>query len=112
MTKKYIDCEAAFNALLKLIPKVDDDGYCLVIRGDAATAIDSIPAADVRPVVLCRDCIYYHDKIISCFMGLIMDDGTRISGEQYMPPDGFCSFGERRQDGADMRLEPPKEEAT
>lgn len=46
----YISREAAFNAVLKLVPKVDDDGYCWVIRGDAATAIDSIPAADVRPV--------------------------------------------------------------
>lgn len=47
---QYIEREAAFNAILKLIPKVDDDGYCWVIRGDAATAIDNIPAADVRPV--------------------------------------------------------------
>ena len=48
---EYIDCEAAVNAVLNLVPKVDDDGYCWVIRGDAARAIDSIPAADVRPVV-------------------------------------------------------------
>lgn len=48
--KEYIEREAAFNAILKLVPKVDDDGYCWVIRGDAATAIDKIPAADVRPV--------------------------------------------------------------
>lgn len=50
----YISREAAFNALLKLVPKVDDDGYCWIIRGDAATAIDNIPAADVRPVVRAR----------------------------------------------------------
>ena len=49
--KEYIEREATFNAVLKLVPKVDDDGYCWVIRGDAATAIDSVPAADVRPVV-------------------------------------------------------------
>ena len=48
---EYIEREAAFNAVLKLVPKVDGDGYCWVIRGDAARAIDSIPAADVRPVV-------------------------------------------------------------
>ena len=48
---EYIEREAAFNAILKLVPKVDGDGYCWVIRGDAATAIDAIPAADVRPVV-------------------------------------------------------------
>ena len=48
---KCIECEAAVNAVLSLAPKVDDDGYCWVIRGDVARAIDSIPAADVRPVV-------------------------------------------------------------
>lgn len=48
--KECIEREAAFNAILKLTPKVDDDGYCWVIRGNAATAIDNIPAADVRPV--------------------------------------------------------------
>ena len=48
---EYISREAAFNAVIKLVPKVDEDGYCWVIRGDAATAIDNIPAADVRPVV-------------------------------------------------------------
>ena len=48
---EYISREAAFNAVLNLAPKVDDDGYCWVIRGDAARAIDSIPAADVRTVV-------------------------------------------------------------
>lgn len=49
MADEYISREAAFNAILKLVPKVDDDGYCWVIRGDAAKAIDSIPAADVAP---------------------------------------------------------------
>ena len=47
----YIECEAAGNAVLNLVPKVDCDGYCWVIRGDAARAIGTIPAADVRPVV-------------------------------------------------------------
>lgn len=45
-----IEREAAFNAILKLVPKVDGDGYCWVIRGDAAQAIDSIPSADVAEV--------------------------------------------------------------
>lgn len=46
----YIEREAAFNTILKIVPKVDDDGYCWVIRGDAAKAVDSIPSADVAPV--------------------------------------------------------------
>ena len=66
---KCIEREAAVNAILKLVPKVDDDGYCWVIRGDVARAIDSIPAADVRLVQhgvwlkikyrsICRDCSF------------------------------------------------------
>ena len=47
----YIEREEAFNVILKLVPKVDGDGYCWVIRGDAAQAIDSIPSADVQPIV-------------------------------------------------------------
>ncbi len=47
---EYIEKEAAFNAVLKLVPKVDGDGYCWVIRGDVAMAVDSVPAADVVPV--------------------------------------------------------------
>lgn len=46
----YIERVVAFNAILKLVPKVDGDGYCWVIRGDAAHAIDSIPSADVAEV--------------------------------------------------------------
>lgn len=46
----YIERVVAFNAILKLVPKVDGDGYCWVIRGDAAQAIDSIPPADVAEV--------------------------------------------------------------
>ena len=47
---EYIERVVAFNAILKLVPKVDSDGYCWVIRGDAAHAIDSVPSADVAPI--------------------------------------------------------------
>ena len=56
---EYIEREAAFNAILKLVPKVDGNGSCWVIRDVAAVAIDNIPAADVRPVVLCKNCVYW-----------------------------------------------------
>lgn len=93
---EYIEREAAFNALLKLIPKVDDDGYCWVIRGDAATAIDSIPAADVRPVVLCRDCTFFKPQQKSKRWSSTTPMCSR-SATIKMPPDGFCSFGVKRE---------------
>lgn len=46
-SKQCIERDAAFNAILNLVTKVDGDGYCWVIRSDAATAIESIPAATV-----------------------------------------------------------------
>lgn len=79
--KEYIEREAGFNAILKLVPKVDGDGYCWVIRGDAATAIDSISAADVRPVVLCRDCKNRFNYSICAQRG----------------DDWFCGYGEKRE---------------
>lgn len=50
MTKKYIDADIAFDEILKLLPKVDADGYCWVTRSAAARSINFIPAADVAEV--------------------------------------------------------------
>ena len=101
---EYIEREAAVNAVLNLAPKVDDDGYCWVIRGDAATAIDSIPAADVRPVVRCRDCDCWNEwdsagreslgnYVCSCAHWSV-EDGPIL----YTSPADFCSYGEKREE--------------
>lgn len=91
----YIFREAAFNAILKLAPKVDDDGYCWVIRGDAATAIDNIPAADVVEVVRCKDCLHYEMGV--CLK--IYDDGAANKDAwQERKPENFCSYGEKREE--------------
>lgn len=55
-------------------------------------AIDSIPAADVRPVVLCRDCkcyqqSHYIDNHMECAR----------SGFPVHSVD-FCSLGEKREE--------------
>ena len=58
-------------------------------------AIDNIPAADVRPVVLCRDCKYNcgtktwidHDITADC---------TNDHG--YPPLDWFCADGEKKEE--------------
>lgn len=92
----YISREEAFNAVLKLVPKVDDDGYCWVIRGDAATAIDSIPASDVRPVVTCGECEFWDRERISC-EGLARCN-TGESGIRYRNQNDFCSRGKKREE--------------
>lgn len=46
-------------------------------------ALDGIPAADVVPVVRCKDC----NQIQRCKFG------------QYLGLDGYCSLGEREDSG-------------
>ena len=80
-----------FNPIVKTLDEIFDD----------------IPAADVREVVLCRECIHserwYGDRRL-CF--LWNDEGGNSVFD-----DGFCNYGERAECpncGADMRPEPPK----
>ena len=79
---KCIECEAAVNAILHLVPKVDDDGYCWVIRGDAARAIDSIPAADVRPMTRGKWSRVYDDFMKSNY------DTCSCCGKEYFGAKG------------------------
>jgi hypothetical protein len=49
----YISREAAVSLIFdKVWTKTDEDGYIWVLRRDVIHALDDIPAADVRPVVL------------------------------------------------------------
>ena len=71
---------------------------------NAEQIIHALPAADVRSVVLCRDCKWYKvsDHLAPnrfCFR-LIGADGKRI-GYNFSPGD-FCSYGERPNCGAEM----------
>ena len=56
--------------------------------GGARKMIEEAPAADVRPVVLCRDC-RYSEKGDKDFLYCNTWDAWNV------PTDGFCSFGER-----------------
>ena len=68
--------------------------------------IEIMPAADVAPVVRCEDCKHFKNYGKTS----LLIDGTNIKAgwchrrarydEEYrMPPDGFCSYGERKDDG-------------
>ena len=61
--------------------------------GGARKIIETFPAADVRPVVLCRDCKHNKGK-------KIWADGDETfdctNGHGYPPLDWFCADGERR----------------
>lgn len=96
MAEKYIPLSAALSVAAAWCP--DDDGS-VGKTGDLREMLDELEAiepADVRPVVLCRDCI--------------MRAVCRTSNIWAVPPrdDWFCADG--RRNGADMRPEPPERE--
>ena len=86
----YIRREDAIKALCKktCCPGVlCPDGYCVEVRG----GVDDIPAADVVPIVRCKDC--KHNRLPSscanagCEIFYGMNDRN-----------GFCHMAERRTD--------------
>ena len=80
------------------------DGYCEFVECDCISCksehrcamvqeIDAIPAADVRPVMLCKDCVHYEMGV--CLK--IYDDGNASKDAwQERKPTDFCSYGEDR----------------
>ena len=60
-----------------------------------ALILDEVPAADVRPVVLCRDCVHYEMGV--CLK--IYDDGAANKDAwQERKPEDFCSYGAKREE--------------
>ncbi len=87
----YIKREAAKRALAEsdVVPKYRADN-----RPVTDAIIDAIPAADVVPVVRCRDCRSYNKPRLGwCSVHLDREN-----------PDDFCSYGVRR-DGDDDALD-------
>lgn len=63
----------------------------------AAETIDQVPAADVAPVVRCKDCKHYDMGVC---LKIYSDGNVHSAAWQRRKPDDFCSYGERK-DGAD-----------
>ncbi len=95
MSKEYIERDAVLNDIAELFTLCHETlpnecGHHFVVEADLETHWDfvkNLPAADVREVVLCRDC---RDQQV-----------CRLA--QYLGLDGFCSNGERQTNGAEMR---------
>lgn len=66
-------------------------------------AIIRIPAADVAPVVRCRECKHYREHRTKKY-GNLMCSCTRMGKHDMdypVKPDDFCSYGERRTTDAE-----------
>lgn len=93
----YISRESALKAIFDSAnrilanerPENDLTIQYLIASSNAIDAVESIPAADVEPVVYCRDCKHYDDSSWwKCEFMLVPAS---------LSEDDFCSFGERRE---------------
>lgn len=64
-------------------------------------AIGKLPTADVVPVVRCKDCKWFADNNGGQWYGCQMFQVVWNTPEDAPKPDDFCSYGERKNGGAD-----------
>lgn len=64
---------------------------------ETETTIGKLPAADVVPVVRCKDCKYAYINSFSAASGVVLCS----SSTKVMQQDDFCSYGERKDGGAE-----------
>ena len=55
--------------------------------------IDAIPAADVAPVVYCKNCKHYD---LGVCLKIYSDGNVHPEAWQSRRPEDFCSYGERK----------------
>ena len=76
---EYIDRQTAIEIA---------SGYCH--PANIAAELAKLPAADVRPVVLCRDCRHWE------YDAIFFDGWCR--GRQQGNPNWYCADGEKREE--------------
>ena len=97
---EYIEREAAVELLsqpitMSLCLSLDECHHKIAQRRIDLDLIKSIPAADVRPVVLCRDCKF------NCGAKTWIDHEITAdctNGHGYPPLDWFCADGVKREE--------------
>lgn len=92
---EYIDKNATVGILEAMSRSADCE--CIKKRLEkAAKRVSAIPAADVAPVVRCKDCTHCVRTTDIDGSGLFCS----IWGRQWnrVQLDDFCSYGERRED--------------
>lgn len=60
-----------------------------------------LPAADVAPVVRCKDCKWFADNNDGSWFGCWLFQTIQIIPEDAPKPDDFCSYGERKDGETD-----------
>jgi hypothetical protein len=102
---EYIEREAALKAIKAICDKTQENlqntiamfgrngkDYGVALgavswTGNSYGAVEGIPAADVAPVIRCKDCVYYYGNRGWCDMW-----------EGYTEPDDFCSSANMKEE--------------
>ena len=90
---EYIEREALLEDIQAA---VENGGMGGMVAGALKRYVTRVPAADVAPVVRCRDC--KHAWIHPCGYVYCHRDG-RNAYEMTFNLDSFCSYGERKDNG-------------
>lgn len=87
----FISREAAIKEVVvnSVKHRADPDVTTDMIRG-----IEKLPAADVRPVVLCKDCRHRDPEDHKCDCGQLERAGCVFPVDD----DYFCAYGEKREE--------------
>ncbi len=91
----YISREAALNLIDRYWQQAYNAHFldAAVRLGSVYREMEDIPAADVREVVLCRDCKYYRqDAELADGKGLVREWYCPIHEAEFAE-DAFCSYG-------------------
>lgn len=98
---RYVDIEC--DAVTEVLPR-----RAFKTRQDIQDFLDNILAADVAPVVYCKDCKYADTERRNAtekryFNSILFCRNSNLCGDEplAMWPDDFCSYGERKDGGAE-----------
>ena len=90
---EYINRETAVRAVMAAKWVDGSDGAM------AMEIVASPPAADVTPVVRCKDCVHWDDDP-DTYGADYGPKGKCMKSFETMCADDFCSYGERKDGGA------------
>jgi len=102
---EYISREAALESVREklmicdLLPDTIAKDASLFTLASMQDSLKSIPAADVREVVMCKNCRHRDPEDHKCDCGQLERAGCIFP----VADDYFCAYGERNNCGADMR---------
>lgn len=90
---EYITKKAAINAVENAPIELFQSEW-----EEIEEAINAAPAADVVPVVRCKDCIHYD---LGVCLKIYSDGNAQKDSWQSRNPNDFCSYGVRKDGGVD-----------